>query len=146
MLQESKLASWSMATTLEFLVQQLLDTEKLTTPVNPARNHDCIGAPVDFLFSTNQERILGNPGAPHPEHRAAVIANLTGGLAPTWWQYHSADKTNLLWKILTHPVAFQGKLAQESSVASRHWGTLVRWHSGGLRSVSSADTVIEVVA
>ena len=72
-----------MATTLEFLVQQLLDTEKLTTPVNPARNHDCIGAPVDFLFSTNQERILGNPGAPHPEHRAAVIANLTGGLEPT---------------------------------------------------------------
>ena len=73
-----------MATTLEFLLQQLLETEKLTTPVNPARNHNCAGASVDFLFSTNQERILGNPGLLHPEHQAAVIANLTGGLAPTW--------------------------------------------------------------
>ena len=73
-----------MATTLEFLLQQLLDTEKLTTPVNPARNHNFVGALVDFLFSTNQERILGSPGPPHPERQAAVIANLTGGLAPTW--------------------------------------------------------------
>ena len=48
MLQESKLASWSMATTLEFLLQQVLDTEKLTTPVNPTiRDHKCIGTQLN---------------------------------------------------------------------------------------------------
>ena len=31
----SKYETWSSATTLEFRLQQLLETEKLTTPVNP---------------------------------------------------------------------------------------------------------------
>ena len=72
-----------MATTLEFLLQQVLDTEKLTIPVNPTSDHKCTYR-YTAECSTNQERILENPGRPHPEHQAAVIANLTGGLAPTW--------------------------------------------------------------
>ena len=89
------MASWSIATTLEFLLQQVLETENLTTAVNPARKNK--HKMKDKLFVEikglkNQEKILENPGLPQPGRQVAVTAILTGGLEPTYQKFRSTEK------------------------------------------------------